>query len=182
MAGVIDNLKIKIKARQDWLQKELSTLRIGRANPALVEDISVEYYGSKVPLKQIAAISAPEPRVLIIQPWDKNTVMAVEKAIQSSSLGISPIVDKDIIRISIPPLTEERRASLIKIVKTKLEEAKIVARQERDDANKMIEALFNGKKITEDEKFKQKQELQKTIDEANKNLENIAERKEKEIK
>lgn len=180
--SVIDDLKKKLKAREVWLQRETGTLRIGRANPALVEDIIVDYYGSKMPVKQLATISAPEPRTLVVQPWDKNAVSAIEKAIQASSLGINPIVDKDVIRVTIPALTEERRLALAKIVKTKLEEAKIAARKDRDEAIKIIEALFAGKKITEDDKFKEKQEAQRAIDEANRGLEDMANKKEKEIK
>ncbi len=180
--NAIDDLKKNLKTRGVWLQKELATLRIGRANPALVEDIIVDYYGSKMPIKQLATISAPEPRTLVVQPWDKNTVSAIEKAIQASSLGINPIVDKDVIRVTIPSLTEERRLALAKIVKIKLEEAKITARKDRDDAIKTIEVLFAEKKITEDDKFKEKQEAQKAIDETNKGLEDMAAKKEREIK
>lgn len=168
--------------REVWFQKEIATLRIGKANPALIEDIMVDFYGGKMPIKQLAAISAPEPKTLVVQPWDKNAVSAIEKAILSSSLGINPIVDKDIIRVTIPPLTEERRLALAKIVKIKLEEAKIAVRKDRDEAIKTIEALFAGKKITEDDKFKGKQEAQKAVDEANKNLEDLASKKEREIK
>lgn len=180
--SVIDGLKKNLKTHEDWLQKEIGTLRIGRASPALVEDIVVDYYGSKMPIKQLATISAPEPRTLIVQPWDKNAVSGIEKAIQASSLGVNPIVDKDTIRVTIPALTEERRLALVKIVGIKLEEAKIAMRKDRDDAIKEIEMLFAEKKITEDGKFKDKQEVQKAINEANKELENIANKKEKEIK
>ena len=178
----IDYLKKNLKTREVWLQKELATLRIGRASPALVEDIIVDYCGSKMPVKQLATISAPEPRTLVVQPWDKNAVSAVEKAIQASSLGINPIVDKDVVRVTIPALTEERRSALAKIVRTKLEEAKITARKDRDEAIRSIEVLFAEKKINEDDKFREKQEAQKAIDEANKGLEDAANKKEKEIK
>ena len=180
--SVIDDLKKNLKTREAWLKKEISTLRIGRANPALVEDIIVDYYGSKMPVKTLATISAPEPRTLVIQPWDKNAVSAIEKAIQASSLGINPIVDKDVIRVTIPALTEERRLALAKIVRIKLEEAKIAVRKDRDEAIKTIEAFFAGKKITEDDKFKEKQEAQRATDETNKELEDVASKKEKEIK
>ena len=180
--NTIENLKKNLEAHKDWLLRELVILRIGRANPALVEDIMVDCYGSKMSIKQLAAISAPEPKVLVIQPWDKNTISMIEKAIQTSSLGLNPIVDRDIIRISIPSLTEERRLALVKVVKEKLEEAKISVRKDRDETIKAVESLFTGKKITEDEKFRQKQETQKVIDGVNKNLEDIADRKEKEIR
>ena len=178
----LEKLKTKIKNIEESLKKELSALRVGRATPALVENISVDYYGVKTPLKQLASISAPEPQLLVIDPWDKNTVAGIEKAIFSSDLGLNPIADKNVIRINIPPLTEERRNSLIKITGVKLEEAKIKCRTARDEAIKEAADLFNAKKITEDEKFKTKENIQKIIDEANTMLENMIKLKEKEIK
>ena len=178
----LEKLKIKLKNVNESLKTELSALRIGRATPALVENISVEYYGAKTPLKQLASISAPEPRLLTIEPWDKNTINNIEKAILSSDLGLSPIVDKNIIRINIPSLTEERRNSLIKITGVKLEEVKVRCRTARDEVIKEITDLFSAKKITEDEKFEMKEKIQKLIDETNRNLENITKLKEREIK
>lgn len=154
---------------------ELLSLRIGRATPALVENILVDYHGAKTPLKQLASISAPEIRLLIIEPWDKNAVSGIEKAIYASDLGLNPIVDKNLIRINIPPLTEERRNSLIKITSVKLEEAKIRCRAARDEAVKEISG-------SEDEKFKIKESIQKLVDETNKNLEGQVQSKESEIK
>jgi len=110
-----ETLKNKLKSVEDSFKKELSFLRVGRATPALVENISVDYYGTTTPLKQIASISAPEPRSLVIDPWDKNAIPNIEKAIFASGLGLSPIVDKNTIRINVPSLTEERRKVLIKI-------------------------------------------------------------------
>ena len=141
----------------------------------MVENILVDYYGVKTPLKQIASISAPEIRLLVIEPWDKNAISSIEKAIYVSDLGLNPIVDKNLIRINIPPLTEERRNSLIKIISVKLEEVKIRCRGARDEAMKEISG-------SEDEKFSIKESIQKLVDEANKNLENLAKAKEKEIK
>ena len=164
------------------LKIELSSLRIGRANPALVENILVDCYGSKIPIKQLASISAPEPRTLIIEPWDKKVLSNLEKAILTSDLGLNPIVDKNLIRINIPPLTEERRSAIIKIISSKLEEAKIKCRNSRDGIIKEINKLFNSKKIAEDEKFKIKEEVQKLADSMGKNLENLLTLKEKEIR
>ena len=178
----LEKLKIKLKNTEESLKTEFSALRVGRATPALVENILVDYYGTKAPLKQLASIFAPEPRLLIIEPWDKNAIIAVEKSILSSDLGLNPIVDKNLIRINIPPLTEERRNSLIKIMGTKLEVVKIRCRTARDEAIKEITDLFSAKKITEDEKFETKEKVQELVNTANNNLENITKLKEKEIK
>ena len=171
----LEKLKSKLKSVEEALKTELSALRIGRATPALVENIPVDYYGVKTPLKQLASISAPELRLLVIEPWDKNAVSSIEKAVYASDLGLNPIVDKNLIRISIPPLTEERRNSLIKIMSVKLEEVKIRCRAARDEAIKEISG-------SEDEKFKIKESIQKLVDETNKNMEGLAKLKEREIK
>lgn len=178
----IETLKNKLHKTEEYFKTELSSLRVGRATPALVENILVDYYDAKTSLKQIASISAPEPKILIIEPWDKNTLPAIEKAILTSNIGLNPIVDKNIIRITVPQLTEERRNALIKIVSARLEEAKIKIRAERDGAIKEIAELFNGKNITEDERFKTKEKIQKIIDETNATLESLAQAKEREIK
>jgi len=178
----LEKLKTKLKIIEESLKTEFSALRVGRATPALVENILIDYYGAKAPLKQLASISAPEPRLLIVEPWDKNAITTIEKAILSSDLGLNPIVDKNLIRINIPPLTEERRNSLIKITGTKLEEVKIRCRTARDEVIKEITDLFSNKKITEDEKFEIKEKVQELINTTNKNLENMTKLKEKEIK
>ncbi|MEK7082659.1 MAG: ribosome-recycling factor, partial [Patescibacteria group bacterium] len=112
----MEDLKQKGNKTIEHLKSELASLRTGRATPALIEDLEVDYYGSKTPLKAMAAISNPEPRTLVIQPWDKSAMPLIEKAIQSSPLGINPIADRDVIRLSIPPLTEERRKELVKLL------------------------------------------------------------------
>ncbi|MFH1990434.1 MAG: ribosome recycling factor [Patescibacteria group bacterium] len=178
----LEKLRTKLKSIEETLKIELSALRIGRATPALVENILVDYYGAKTPLKQLASISAPELRLLVIEPWDKNAISSIEKAVYTSDLGLNPIVDKNVIRINIPQLTEERRNSLIKIIGVKLEEVKIRCRATRDEAMKEITDSFEAKKLTEDEKFKMKESIQKLIDEANKTLESLAKSKEREIK
>lgn len=178
----LEKLKIKLKNIEEFLKTELLALRVGRATPALVENILVDYYGAKTSLKQLASISAPEPRLLIIEPWDKNAIIAIERAIISSNLGLNPIVDKTLIRINVPSLTEERRNSLIKIIGAKLEEVKVRCRTARDEAIKEIADLFSAKKITEDEKFEIKEKIQELINATNKNLENMTKLKEKEIK
>lgn len=178
----LENFKKELKRIEESLKIEFSSLRVGRATPALVENILIDCYGLKVPIKQLASISAPEPRILIIEPWDKNVLSSLEKAILSSNLGLSPIVNKNLIKISIPPLTEERKNALIKIIGSKLEETKIKCRNGRDKTIKEINALFESKKITEDERFKIKEEIQKLIYLTNENLENLLKLKEEEIK
>ena len=177
----LENFKNELKKIEESLKIEFSSLRVGRATPALVENILVDCYGSKVPIKQLASISAPEPRILIIEPWDRTVLPDLEKAILTSDLNLNPIVDKNLIRINIPPLTEERKAALIKIIGSKSEEAKIKYRGSRDKMIKEINELFDAKKITEDEKFKTKEEVQKLINLTNQNLENLLKSKEEEI-
>src|SRR5947209_2783082 len=138
----------KIRETLIVLQDAISSLRTGRATPALVEDLSVDYYGTPTPLKAIAAISSPEPKQLVIQPWDKSAVGAIEKAIQGSSLGLNPVTDRDAIRLSIPPLTEERRRELAKLLGKNLEEARIAVRREREEVLKSIDHKEKAKEIS----------------------------------
>ncbi len=156
-------------------------MRTGRATPAMVENLEIDYYGAKTPLKVVASISSPEARQLVIQPWDKNVLPAIEKAIINSSLGMNPIADRDTIRLSVPALTEERRKDLVKILGRHMEDAKIKIRREREEALKEIDRKEKAKEMSEDEKFRQKNEIQKQIDEINKKMEDIRVNKEKEI-
>lgn len=178
---VMDSLRQKLNKIVEHLKMEIGGLRTGRATPALIEDLEIDYYGAKTPLKAVASISSPEPKSLVIQPWDKNAIQPIEKAIQSSSLGLNPIADRDVIRLSIPPLTEERRRELTKLLGRHAEDAKISVRREREEVVKEIDHKEKAKEISEDEKFRQKNETQKIIDEANKKIESIASAKEKEI-
>lgn len=178
---LIDNIKPEVDKAIDYLTGELSKLRVGRATPAMVEDLEIESYGQKVPLKQLANISIPQPRLITIQPWDKNILENIERGISQSSLGLTPIVDGEIIRINIPQLSEERRKELTKILNEKTEEAKISIRHKREEAWKEIQELERTGEIREDDKFRGKDELQKVIDEYNKKIEEIAKKKESEI-
>lgn len=175
------DFKQKLEKIVEHLKSAIVALRIGRATPALVEDLEVDYYGSKTPLKAIASISCPDPRQLLIQPWDKNAVQPIEKAIQSSSLGLNPVTDRDAIRLTIPPLTEERRRELVKLLGRHLEDARIQIRREREEILKEIDQREKTKEISEDEKFRQKQEAQKIVDEVNKKIEEIGVGKEREM-
>ena len=177
----MQDLKQKANNTIEHLKSEIASLRTGRATPALVEDLEVDYYGSKTPLKALAAISNPEPRTLVIQPWDKGAMQLIEKAIQASPLGINPIADRDVIRLSIPPLTQERRKELVKLLGRYIEDARISVRKEREDALRVIDNQFKAKEISEDARFRQRSEIQKIVDEINKKIEDIATVKEKEI-
>ncbi len=177
----MENFKQKLEKIIEKLKSEVAGLRTGRATPALVEDLEVDYYGAKTPLKAIASISSPEPRSLVIHPWDKNAIQPIEKAIQSSPLGINPITDREAIRLTIPSLTEERRRELVKLLGRHLENAKIQIRREREEILKEIERKEKAKEISEDEKFRQRGEVQKAVDEINRKIEEMGTAKEKEI-
>ena len=135
----------------DALRRDFGTIRTGRATPALLDRVSVEYYGTETPLNQVAGVSAPEARMLMIQPWDRGSIPAIEKAIMKSDLGLNPSNDGQVIRLSIPPLTEERRKQLVKTVHTMVEEAKISVRNVRRDAVHAVHKMTTDKEISEDE-------------------------------
>ncbi len=166
----------------EFAKSEAGAIRTGRANPALVEDIPVEYLGTRLRIKEIATINTPEPRVLIIQPWDKGALAAIEKAIKDTpSLGLNPTVDSNAVRLNIPPLTEERRKEFIKVLHQKLEEARIRVRQIREDILKKVTAEIREKKARDDDDRKAKEDLQKIIDDLNKKFDELAKKKEDEL-
>lgn len=171
----------KMKITLELLRKDYSTLRAGRANPSILDRITVEYYGTPTPLVQMANISAPEPRLLLIQPWDKTSISNIEKAIQKSDLGINPSNDGSVIRIAIPQLTEERRQELVKVVHKKAEEARVSTRNVRRDYNDKVKAQEKAKEITEDEAKKCLDDIQKMTDKYIKEIDRVADLKEKEI-
>ncbi len=175
------DLKKKMEKILARLREEAASLRTGRATSALVEHIEVDYYGVKTPLKALAAIAVPDARQIVIQPWDKNAVQPIERAIQASTLGLAPITDHDAIRLAIPQLTEERRRDFGKLLGKMIEEARIHVRRDRDEALREIERQCKAKEIGEDERDRQKKDAQKIIDEANKKIEDMAAAKEKEI-
>lgn len=177
----MSDLAQKLSAVTEGLRTDTASLRTGRATPALVEDLNVEAYGVHQSLKTIAAISVPDGRQILIQPWDKSVLPAIEKAIQSSSLGLNPIADKDTIRLSLPTLTEERKRDLVKLLKEKLEHARIQVRRMRDEAMKVVDVAEKAKEISEDEKFRRRQEVEKIVGECNKKLDELGEKKEAEI-
>lgn len=173
--------KNDLKKVEEHLAKEYNQLNIGRASPMVLDGVSVESYGSRVPLKNVANVSIEDPKTLRIAPWDKSQVKEIEKAIIASNLGLSVATDEAGIRVIFPQLTTETRQTLVKVLKEKLEESRITARRERERVWEDVQAKEKEGKLTEDEKFRAKDDLQKVIDEANKNLEVIFEKKEKEV-
>lgn len=182
MAGnVKENLEQKIAKSEQVLKEELNTVRAGRANPALLDKITVEYYGSPTPLKNIANISVPDPRTLLIAPFDPKSISDIEKAINISNIGINPSNDGKCIRLVIPPVTEERRKELTKTVKKMGEEAKVAIRNLRRDANDELKKQEKASEITEDDLKKELDAVQKITDKATKAIDDLCALKEKEI-
>ncbi len=177
----INELKQKMSKTIISFQKDLGTLRTGRANPAMLDLIKIDVYGQKMPINQVATITVPEPRTISIQVWDKNNVKLVDSEIQKSNLGINPQVDGQILRIHIPQLTEERRKELTKILKNLGEKAKISIRNIRRESNDNIKKLLKEKKISEDESIDYESKVQKNTDEKILAIEKILAEKEKEI-
>ncbi|MBR1761733.1 MAG: ribosome recycling factor [Eubacterium sp.] len=165
----------------DALNREYSAIRAGRANPNVLNNIVVDYYGTPTPLNQMAAISVPEPRLLTIQPWDASTLKEIEKAINTSEIGINPQNDGKVIRLAFPQLTEEHRKNLVKDVSKKAEEAKVAIRNIRRDAMDDIKKLKKDNAITEDDQKDGEKELQKITDNYIKQIDEMGDKKEKEI-
>ena len=177
----INDLNQKMSKTILSFQKDLSTLRTGRANPSMLDLIRIDVYGQKMPINQLATVTIPEPRTISIQVWDKNNVKAVDSEIQKSNLGINPQVDGQIVRIHIPQLTEERRKELTKILKNLGEKGKISVRNIRRESNDNIKKLLKDKKISEDESKDYENQVQKTTDDNIAKIEKILSDKEKEI-
>lgn len=175
------HLKQKTKDVQEHLKNELSGIRTGRATPALLDSIMVDSYGSKTPINQVAGINMEDARTLRIAPYDAGQITEVEKAITNSNLGVSTSVDEKGLRIFFPELTKEVRETLNKLVKEKLENARITLRGERDNVWEEIQKKEKDKEFGEDDKFRFKEEMQKIVDEETRNLEALAQKKENEI-
>jgi len=178
---IIEKVEPEMEKVISFLERELAKIRTGRASASLVEDIVVECFNQKFPLKQLAAISSPGPKQIVIQPWDKSYIEPIEKAISRSSLGIAPIVDKDLIRISLPPLSDEYRGTLLRILSEKQEEARKTIRHWRGEAWEEVQEKTKDGEIREDDKFRAKDKLQELVDEYNKKIDEMGERKKKEI-
>jgi len=178
---IIQDAKKRMSKAIDALRNELATIRAGRANPAILDRVQVEYYGAPTPLNQLANISAPEARMLVIQPYDKTIMGEIERGILKADLGLSPTNDGNIIRIAVPPLTEERRKDLVKQVKKAAEDAKVAVRNVRRDANDNLKKAEKAGDLTEDELRRLTDEVQKSTDEHITNIDNVANTKENEI-
>jgi ribosome recycling factor len=163
------------------LQEEFGGIRTGRASPAQVEKIMVDYYGAQTPLQQLAGFSVPEPRVLVVQPYDKGAMKAIEKAIQQSDLGINPGNDGQVIRLTFPQLTEERRKDLVKVVKTRAEEGRVAVRNVRRDARKELEALEKAGDLSKDDLARTEKDLEKAVHEVIAEIDEMVTHKEREL-
>ena len=171
----------KMTKTLDGFEAELTTIRAGRANPHILDKITVDYYGSPTPLQQVANITVPEARMIQIQPWESSLIKGIEKAILTSDLGLNPSNDGKIVRLVLPELTEERRKDLVKDVKKKGEAAKVAVRNIRRDANSDFKALLKEKEISEDDERRASDDIQKLTDHYIKEVEVILEKKEKEL-
>jgi ribosome recycling factor len=178
---IIDKIKPELEKVVSFLDREMAKIRTSRATPALVEDVVVDCFGQKFPLKQLAAISIPEPKQILIQPWDRSYIESITQALEKTGVGASPIVDKDTVRINLPPLTADYRSSLLRVISEKQEEARRTVRHWREEAWEEIQKKTKTGEIREDDKFRAKDELQELVDEYNEKIEEIGERKKKEV-
>ncbi len=178
---LINQKKGDFNAAFEHARSEVAGIRTGRANSSMVEDIQVDYMDSRVKLKELATITTPEPRVIFIQPWDKQAIPLIEKAIRDSARGFSPSSDSNGVRVTLPQLTEERRKEFIRLLHQKVEESKIKVRQVREDILKKVQAEVREKIAREDDLRKAKDELQKLIDDLNKKFDELTKKKEQEL-
>ncbi len=178
---VINSAEDKLKKSLEALKKEYGTLRAGRAAPSLLDKVMVDYYGTPTPVNQIANVTVPEPRMLMIKPYDKGSLKDIERAIQKSDLGLTPNSDGIAIRLAIPQPTQERRKELVKVVNKKAEECKVAMRNIRRDANETIKKLEKGKEITEDDRKEAQDKVQKLLDKYIKLVDGTKSTKEKEV-
>ena len=178
---VINSSEDKLKKSLDALKKDYGTLRAGRATPSLLDKVMVDYYGTPTPVNQMANVTIPEPRIIMIKPYDKGSLKEIEKAIQKSDLGLTPNSDGVAIRLTIPQPTQERRKELVKVVNKKAEECKVAMRNIRRDANEAIKKLEKDKKITEDDRKEGQDKVQKLLDKYIKLVDSTKATKEKEV-
>jgi ribosome recycling factor len=178
---VMDDAEVRMGKAIDALRRDLGTIRTGRASPSLVDRLTVDYYGASTPLNQLAGISVPEPRLLVIQPWDRGSMAAIEKAIMKSELGLNPTNDGQVVRITIPPLTEERRKQLVKLVHGHVEEGKVALRNIRRDAVTHVKELMNEKMIGEDDERRAEQQVDELTRRFVNEAEQVGKAKEQEV-
>ena len=181
MSDIINDTKSKMKKSIDNLSRELANISAGRANSNLLNGVTVDYYGAPTPVQQLASINVPEARLLVISPYDKSSVGNIEKAINAANLGVNPSSDGEVIRISVPALTEERRKELVKEVKKLGENAKVAVRNVRRDSNDSLKKQEKDSDITEDDLRSQTDDIQKLTDDSIKEIDNLLEEKEQDI-
>jgi ribosome recycling factor len=181
MAYNFSHFKTQLAGVETWLQGELASIHTGRATPALLDGVKIVAYGSLSPIMHVASIVGEDPRTLRVSPWDKSHTKEIEKAVNEANLGVSASADGEGVRVFFPELTAERRTMFAKIARERLEDARISVRKEREECWNDIQAKEKDGSISEDDKFRSKEELQKMVDETNKKLETMTERKEKEI-
>ncbi len=174
-------LQKKLDAALDFFKSDIAQVRTGRANPGLLEDLSVDAYGSMMKVKELATISVPEPQMIVISPWDKGVLQSIDKAIRNSDLKLNPVVADGVLRVPIPPLSEERREEFAKMVNAKMEQARQSLRNIRQDALKEIDKQFLDKELSEDEKFTKKDEVEKMIKEYTNTITELGEAKREQI-
>ena len=179
---VLKDAEEKMRKALELLGKEFATIHGGRASLALLEPVKVECYGSTTPLKQLASLSTPDPRLIVIQPWDPNLLRAIERAILTAGLGVTPTIDKKVVRVPIPPLSSERREELVKVVHRQTEASRVAIRNIRHAAKEAIEKLFKDKAIAEDDKFKALDDLEKLTHRAIGQVDALLKTKETEIR
>lgn len=181
LEDILEEAELKMMKSVDVIKGEFASIRTGKASPALVENVMVDYYGAKTRLRELAGISAPEARLLVVQPWDPTALAAVEKAIQSANIGLNPMNDGKIIRIPIPDMSEERRLDMVKVIKNISEEGRVAIRNIRRDANHELETLYKSGSLPEDEKFRALKEVQEKTDEYIKEIDVLFKEKEEEL-
>ncbi len=173
--------EIRMEKTLEALGRDLNTLRTGRATPALLENVTIDYYNTPTPLNQIASVSAPEARLIVIQPWDKGSIKDIEKSLQKSEMGFNPNNDGTVIRLPIPPLTQERRRDLVKVLKRKVEDGKVAVRNVRRDSIEQLRAMEKNKQISQDENRRAQDQIQKVTDSFVGKMDQVSSDKESEI-
>lgn len=178
---VIKELRTSSDKSIEAMRRDLAKVRTGRAHPSMLDGIRVDYYGTPTPLQQMANISVPEPRMLVVKPWEKGQIKAIDKAIRESDLNLNPQPDSDILRIPIPALTEERRKDMVKVIRKNGEECKVAIRQHRRDANEMLDTFSKDGELSEDDADRGKKKVEEIVAEVTKNVDAIIQGKEKDL-
>ena len=178
---IVKDLHDRIGKTLEQLKHDLSNVRTGRANLHMLDAVKVDYYGTPTPLNQVATLSVPEARLVVVKPWERTMIPTIEKAIRDANLGVNPMSDKELVRVPIPPLTEERRKEIVKQVKHKAEEFKVAVRNERRDAKELLEASEKDGDVSQDETKKALEKVQKETDDGVKKVDEIVAAKEKEV-